>query len=320
MADKRDYYDVLGLSRNASEGEIKNAYRKLARKYHPDVNKEAGAEAKFKEATEAYEVLSDAEKRKQYDSFGHSFFKGQTGGGPGGFSGGQRVNINFEDIFGGGKGFMGMGLDEILESLGGQVGGRRSRPHSGGCGFGGAPAKGKDIEHKVMLDFMESIVGSERDVVIQEADGTKQTITVKIPAGVKDGQKIRIREKGSHGPAGRGNLLIECRVNRHLYFRREGDDIHVDVPVDIVEASIGGKVDVPTIDGMTTVTVPPGVAGGRMLRLKGKGISNGKGDRGDQYVNLIVTPPDDISSEGRELLEKFREVEGFDPRDSVPWK
>lgn len=331
MNDKRDYYDVLGVSRTASPEEIKNAYRRLARKYHPDVNKEEDAEAKFREATEAYDVLSDSEKKKQYDRFGHAAFGGgpRPGGGGGfageaGFGGGQRVNINFEDIFGGGSGFMSMGLEEILDALGGQVGGRRRR-HPGSRRRAAAP-RGHNLEHGVMLDFMEAITGTERSVVIQEKDPqggapTRQTISVKIPPGVRDGQKIRVREKGEVGPGGRGDLIIHCRVKKHLYFRREGDDIHIDIPVSIVEASLGGKVDVPTVDGMTTVTIPPGVAGGRTLRLKGKGISNGKGgDRGDQYVHLLVTPPQEISPAGKELLEQFDTVEDYDPRRDVPWK
>jgi len=333
MPQKRDYYDVLGISRNASDGEVKNAYRKLARKYHPDVNKEKGAEQKFREATEAYEVLSDSGKRKKYDSFGHSVFSGSGAGGRsagGGFSGagGHRININFEDIFGDSHGFMGMGLDEILEALGGHMGGGKRRGTGRSSGFrsyGGTAAKGGDLEHEVMLDFMEAIKGAERDVVIQEqaagGKSSRQTITVKIPPGVKDGQKIRVREKGNHGPGGRGDLIISCRVKKHLYFRREGDDIHLDLPISLVEASLGGKVDVPTVSGMTTVTIPPGVAGGRRLRLKGKGIANGEnGHSGDQYVHLIVKPPKNVSSKGRELLEKFREVEDYDPRRDVLWR
>jgi DnaJ-class molecular chaperone len=320
MPSERDYYDVLGVGRGASQDEIKNAYRKLARKYHPDVNKEKGAEDKFREATEAYEILSDPEKRKQYDQFGHSFFRSGPGGArPGaGYGGAQHIKIDFDDFFGGGKGFMGMGLDEILEALGGQVrggrAGRRSAPRP----------KGQNLEHRVMLDFLESMNGTERNVVVQETDpetgrSSSQTITVKIPPGVRDGQKIRVRGKGGAGPGGRGDLMIDCHVKKHLYFRREGDDIHVDLPVSIVEASLGAKIDVPTIDGMTTVTVPPGVAGGRKLRLKGKGVPAGTG-RGDQYVLIRIVPPEKISSKGGDLLKQFDEIENFDPRSESPWK
>ncbi|MFP4053199.1 MAG: DnaJ C-terminal domain-containing protein [Phycisphaerae bacterium] len=326
---KRDYYEVLGVSRDATPDQIKSAYRKLARKYHPDVNKEASADEKFKEATEAYEVLSDAKKRQAYDQFGHAGPSAGFGGAPGagqstGWPGGAQT-VNFEDFFGsagagargGGRtGFMGMSLEEIMEALRGgrgraTRGGRRTRPQP----------KGADVEHEMRLQFVEAMHGTVKTLKVSRPDaGETQTIKVKIPEGVRDGQKIRVRGKGNVGPGGEGDLYIVCRVQPHPFFRREGNDIYLDVPISIAESVLGGKVDVPTIDGLMTVTIPPGTGGGRKLRLRDKGAKTHDGGRGDQYVVLRVVPPGEVSEEGRELIRKFQEQEPFDPRATAPWK
>jgi DnaJ-class molecular chaperone len=315
---KRDYYDVLGVKRGANESEIRSAYRKLARKYHPDVNKAPDAAEKFKEATEAYEVLSDPQKRKMYDQYGHA--APAAAGGPRGrtytwtSTGSPRGGApGFEDIFGGfTHGFMGMSLEEILEKLGGggARGGRRRRP----------AARGGDVEYNLTLDFMAAVHGTTATVRVQPAGEPAETISVKIPPGVGEGSKVRIRGKGQAGPAGRGDLYIITHVRPHAYFRREGDDIYVDVPVSLTEAALGGKVDVPTIDGMTTVTIPPGTASSRRLRLRGKGVGRSGGARGDEYVVLRLVPPPKTSAKGAELLRQFAEAEPFDPRKDVPWK
>lgn len=329
MAQKRDFYDVLSVKKGATAAQIKSAYRKLARKYHPDVNKASDATEKFQEATEAYGVLSDDKKRKTYDQFGMAAFTQGTAGGPppgwgggacrgGPGMGGQRVNINFADIFGntgggGGGGFAGMELDEILEALGG--GPRRSvrggRPRAAG------PMKGQDAEYRVMLDFLQGIRGTELSLKVDS-----QTISIKIPPGVKDGQKIRLRGKGHPGRGGNGDLLIECSIRKHLFFHREGNNITVEVPISITEAALGAKVDVPTIDGITTVTVPPCVASGRRLRLREKGVlpAGKNATRGDQYVILKIVPPEKLSKGGRELLEKFDKNNHYNPRTNAPWK
>ena len=338
MTAKRDYYEVLGVSKSASDADIKSAYRKLARKYHPDVNKAADAGAKFREATEAYEVLSDKEKRQTYDQFGHAAFGGPGGGGPsaggpggfGGFNPGGAggmggVSFNFNDIFGGAAGsgshgFMGMGLDEILESLGGQARRRSARaPRS-------APQKGRNIEHRVLLDFLEAVAGSTTTLRLESTDprsGKKQsqTLSVKIPAGVRDGQKIRLRGKGEDGSAGPGDLIIICHVKKHLYFNREGNDIYIEVPISITEAALGTKVDVPTISGAITMKIPAGIASGQRLRLKGKGIkpANNPEIKGDQYVVIKIVPPTIISEEGKKLLEEFAAHEKYDARKEAPW-
>ena len=330
----QDFYKTLGLTKKATQDEIKKTYRKLARKYHPDVNKEEGAEAKFREATQAYEVLSDEEKRAKYDQFGPAAFssggggpQGRPQGWPGGM-GGQQTNVNFEEMFGGargarggrgGDGFMGMGLDEILSSLGR---GRRA-PRSGGhCGrHAQPPTQGADIEHEVKLDFLQAIRGAETSIRISDPhDGKRETISVKIPAGVKEGQKIRLRGKGNAGAAGPGDLLMKCSIKSHPYWSREGKNLLVTVPISITEAALGAKVDVPTLDGTSTVTVPAGSPSGRKLRLKGKGVTPaGKHTTpGDLYVVLKVVPPTELTDEARTLLETLAETDP-NPRQDAPW-
>ncbi len=322
----RDFYEVLGVKKNATAGQIKSAYRKKARKYHPDVNKADDAAEKFHQATEAYGVLSDPEKRKRYDQFGPAAFR--TGGptpGSGGFypGAGRTVQFDFGDIFGGGRGggggFMGMGLEEILEALGG---GRRKTRR----GPKAAPHRGRNLEHHVQLDFHQALHGTSTSVRIHTTDSSgkasAQTLTVKIPPGVREGQKIRVRGKGAMGPGGAGDLLLICHIKDHPFFQRVGDDIYVQVPISIVEASLGASVDVPTIDGMTTVKIPPGTPSGRRLRLRGKGMTL-RGDpkkRGDQHVVIKIVPPTKVSRAGKDLLKEFQKTEDQDPRADAPWK
>jgi DnaJ-class molecular chaperone len=311
---KRDYYQVLGVSRDASDQQIKAAYRKAARKYHPDVNKSAEAGARFREATEAYDVLSDKEKRRMYDQYGHAGPSGAAGGGPWGPAGGRQGSggVSFEEIFGGmggAGGFGGMSLEEILEQLGGQARRGARRP----------PQRGRDAETELTLDFVDAARGVTRSLRLSGPSGT-QTINVKIPPGVGDGSRVRIRGKGEAGAAGAGDLYIVVHVNPHAYFRREGDDVYVDLPVSIVEATLGARVDVPTIDGMTTVTVPPASSSGRKLRLRGAGIAAAGGARGDQYVVIKVIVPPSVSEKGRKLLQSFAESEPYDPRRDAGWR
>jgi DnaJ-class molecular chaperone len=333
---KRDYYEVLGVDRNADEKKIKQAYRKLAREHHPDVNKAPDAAVKFREATEAYEVLSDPQKRKMYDQFGHAGPQGGFGGAGGQRPGGGRsytwtggrgapggVDFDFGDMFGGAargggrSGFMGMSLEEIMEALrGGGSGARRSTRTA-------RRARGQDMEYHVHLDFLQAARGSTITLKVRHNGGADEaeTINVKVPPGVHEGSKVRVRGKGGKGPAGAGDLYIITHIRAHPYFRREGRDIYVDVPISLTEAALGGKVDVPTIDGMTTVTVPPGSGGGRKLRLREKGIhAPGGKKRGDQYVVLRVTPPESLSDEAAGKLREFAELQPYDPREKAPWK
>jgi curved DNA-binding protein len=306
---KRDYYDVLGVPRGASADVVKRAYRKLARKYHPDVNKSSDATGKFQEATEAYEVLSDSEKRQMYDQFGHAGSPRMSGAGPGG--------AGFQDFFsgmggggsGGGGGFMGMGLDDILQALRGKMSGSR-KPRS-------RREANLDIEQRVTLEFMQAVLGTTVPLRLRR-DGKTETLEVKIPPGVREGSKIRVRGQGSRQRATKGDLYIVISVRSHPFFKSEGNNITVEVPISITEAALGSKVDVPTVDGMTTVTIPPGTSSGQRLRLRKKGIGPASA-KGDQFVLIKIVTDKTISDEGRELLEKFQKIEQPEPRKDMPW-
>jgi len=322
---KRDYYDVLGVKRGASNAQVKSAYRKMARKYHPDVNKAPDAAEKFKEATEAYEVLSDTQKRQMYDQFGHAEPGGFAPGGPGAaYSrtwGGPGAKVSFEEMFGrSGGGFMGMGLDEILQALGGRGGrGRHSAAQP-------PPRRGADVDYHLTLEFMDAVRGTTANLRFQRpgtSAGGKgdETLRVKIPAGVREGSRIRLRGKGQDGPAGRGDLYIVVHVREHPYFRREGNDVYLDLPVNIAEAVLGATVEVPTIDGMSALKIPPGTGGSKRLRLRGLGVPQADGGpRGDQYVVIRIAVPPSVSERGAQLLRQFQEAEPDDPRREVPWK
>ncbi len=318
---QRDYYDILGVSRKASADEIKKAYRKLARRYHPDVCKEKDAEKKFKEVNEAYEVLSDANKRAAYDQFGHAgvgMGAGATGSrgepyayGPGGAkaytwssNGGGMPDLEdiFGDLFGGG----------------GPFGRSRSRARP-------QPAKGQDTEHHVNLAFEEAIWGTKLRVQIQRPDEsgrmTTETIEIKIPPGVSEGSKIRVRGKGQPGSGGgpMGDLYIVTHIKPHLYFRREGNDIYLDLPITVSEAIRGAKITIPTIDGPTILSVPPGTSSGQKLRLKGKGVPQAGGEkRGDQYVVIKIVVPKEHPAKIDPLLEELQAISG-DPRKDTGW-
>lgn len=321
---KRDYYEILGVPRSASEDEIKKAYRKLARQHHPDVSKDPQAERKFGEVTEAYDVLTDKEKRKVYDYFGHDGLKGSAaGGGPGGAgghrpggqrSGGTRVHWRtgpggaggFEDIFGGRGG--GIDIEDLIGGFGGQV--RRG------------PVRGDDIEYKLTLDFLQAARGVTTSIQVQRPSGDGQfkteTIDVKIPAGVDDGARVRVRGKGSPGLRGGppGDLYIIVQLLEHPVFRRQGLDVYVDLPISIPEALLGGKVEVPSLDGQAVVTVPSGSSSGRRLRLKGKGIqAPGGKDRGDLYAVLKIVAPESLSDKGKQLARELAETDPYDPRE-----
>ncbi len=324
---KRDYYEVLGVSRGASKEEIKKAYRRLAKKYHPDhAGKDKSAEEKFKEVTEAYDVLSDAKKRESYDRFGHAGVKmdGAGAGWPGGAyhyqsgPGGGGVHFDFSEIFGGGgsrgragnvSDFFGSGgsgsMEDIFEQLRQQQGSRRRRSAT--------PQRGRDIEHSLTISFDEAINGTSRDIeaTVVQSDGArrKERISIKIPAGVDTGSKVRVRGKGQPGHGGDGDLMIKIQVADHKYFRRDGSDIYLDVPLTFAQASLGTKIDVPTLTGTTTVTIPPGSSCGRKLRLKGKGIKSSKGSEiGDMYLDLKIVPPEKLDEESKKLLEKFAQL------------
>lgn len=312
----RDYYDILGVSRGASGEEVSKAFKKLAKKYHPDVNPgDKKAEDRFKELSQAYDVLSDPKKRKQYDTSGSMGFEGFPGGG--GFSRTYSYNP-FEE--GGGKwqgggdmGDLGDIFSELFTHAGVRRGEtRRRRPIDFDFGQQGAQ-RGRDLSFSIDLDFLESVLGAEKTVRLPNGVSFK----FKVPSGVTNGAKIRLAGKGEPGLHGgeAGDLYIEARVKPHPFFRREGDDIILDLPITISEAIEGAKVEVPTVDGTVTVRIPSGSQSGQKLRLKGKGVLGPKSKtRGDQYIVLQVMIPEGLDSKMKEeLLTLVRKKEG-DPR------
>ena len=361
MADKRDYYEVLGVDRNADDAALKKAYRQLAKKYHPDINPgDKEAEMKFKEASEAYAVLSDPEKRRQYDQFGHAAFDGGAGGaGAGGFD------------------FSGMDMGDIFGDIFGDLfgGGRRSR---GGNG----PMRGADVRTGVRITFEEAVFGCEKELDLTlkeecptchgsgakpgttpetcskcggkgqvvftqqsmfgmvrnvqtcpECHGTgkvirdkchgcngqgyrsvRKKIQVTIPAGIDNGQSIRIQGKGEPGTNGgsRGDLLVEVIISRHPIFQREGYDLYSTEPISFAQAAMGGDIRVRTIDGDVLFNIKAGTQTGTKIRLRGKGVPSlrNKENRGDQYTTLVVQVPNQLSADAKEALKQFDMLTG----------
>ena len=298
MASK-DYYELLGVSKTASEDEIKKSYRKLAKKYHPDVNKgNKDAENKFKEISEAYAVLSDKEKREQYDRLGKEAFSFNPGAGGGGFGG-----VDFSQFMGGGGG---------RARRGGSGGSRTvdftdifSDLFGGGGGYEQVPQHGSDIESETTLDFRDAVFGTTVD--LRFSDG--RTVKVKIPEGVNDGQKLRLRGKGAPGamggPPGDLNLLI--RVRPHPLFERRGHDIHIELPVTVGEAIRGAEIDVPTIHGSVRARIPAGTQSGQTFRISGKGVKT-KSGAGDHYYRVLVAVPKQAPDDAIEKIDsEYRE-------------
>jgi curved DNA-binding protein len=316
----RDYYETLGVPRDASQDDIRAAYRRLARENHPDVNKDPGAEDRFKEISEAHEVLRDPEKRSKYDRFGENWKAGQDVSDAGGFEGFRRRGRpaggdggGYEDVqfdFGGGGGGGG-DFSEFFEGLfGGRAGGRARA--GGGGGFDGFSMRGSDQEAVLELSLEEAARGGKRRLSL--ADG--RDFEVDIPRGVRDGQRIRLAGEGSRGPGGGppGDLLLRVRIRPHPRFRVEGRDLYTDLPVTPWEAALGAEVPVQTLDGTARVKVPPGSSSGRRLRLRGQGLPDPGGRNGDLYAVVQIHVPKRLTSEERELFERLAEVSSFDPR------
>lgn len=353
---KRDYYDVLGVEKGASKEEIKKSYRKLARKYHPDVNKEADASDKFKEVKEAYETLSNDQKRGQYDQFGHA--GAQQGFGGGGFGGGGQDFGGFGDIF---------------DMFFGGGGGRRNDPN--------APRQGADLQYRMVLDFEEAIFGKETDISIPTEEtcdtchgsgakpGTKvdtcshcqgtgqlnveqstpfgkvvnrrvcnhcngtgkiipekcttcrgtgkvkknRKIHINIPAGIDEGQQIRVAGKGEPGVNGgpAGDLFVVIQVRPHEFFQREGDHIYLELPITFAQAALGDELEVPTVHGRVKMKIAPGTQTGKTFRLKGKGAPNVRGHgHGDEHVQVRVVTPSKLTDKQKDLLREFNEISG----------
>jgi curved DNA-binding protein len=302
----RDYYEILGVPRDASNEDIRKAYRKLARETHPDVNKEPGAEDRFKEVSEAYEVLRDEEKRAKYDRLGANWRQGQDVSGAEGFDfrdfgNGRGGGTRFD--FGGGD-FAGGDFSDLFEGLFGARGGGR-RTARGGPGFS---SRGGDQEATLELSLEEAARGGKKRISL--ADG--RDYEVNIPTGVRDGQVIRLAGEGGEGLGGgpRGDLRLRVRVRPHPRFRVDGNDLHTDLPVTPSEAALGATVPVQTLGGETVrLKVPAGSSSGRKLRLRGQGMPGG-----DLYATVMIHVPKKLSNDERELYERLAEVSDFDPR------
>jgi molecular chaperone DnaJ len=327
----RDYYGVLGVGRNADQKEIKQAFRRLARKYHPDVNPgDKEAEHKFKEVSEAYEVLRDSKKREQYDRFGRvGDVRGHAGAGaPGGFTWRTTVGPDFDLGFG--------SFDDLLEDL---LGGR-------GSAFTQTRARrGQDVRVEIALTLEEAARGVPRQVAVPipqtcaacrgagmvssgavcstcggrgNIDEVKR-LEVKIPAGVRTGSKIRLAGQGMPGPSGeRGDLYLIPKIAPHRFFERKGDDLYCEVPVSFVEAALGGEIEVPTLNGKVMARVPPGTSSGRRLRLGGKGMPRARGgDNGDLYVRIRIVVPKDLTEQEKELIARLGQLRRDSPRANL---
>ena len=318
-----DYYQTLGVDRKASSAEIQKAYRKLARKHHPDMNPDdKSAKEKFQKVQQAYDVLNDPDKRQKYDQYGSAFeqaggagpgweaFRGA--GGPGGFE------FDLNDLFGGagGPGGGSAGYEEILRQLGGGRGGRRrgrAQP---------ARARGADLEHELQIPFTTSITGGEARLSVRRADGHVESITLKIKPGIEDGKKMRLRGQGEESPNGGspGDLLITIRVGKHAYFRRRGDDLEVSVPVTVGEAALGAKIDLSTPKGVISLKIPAGTSSGRRLRVKGLGAPHSEGSgHGDLYAEIQIVLPDALDKESLDLIRQFDHRNPQSPRADLQW-
>lgn len=310
-----DPYAILGVARSASEKEIKSAYRKLAKELHPDTNKDNPKAAdRFSEVTRAYDLLSDKDKRARFDrgeidADGNPAMPfGMGGGGGGGFSGfrgGQRGQgpQDFE-----GFGPEGVDLGDIFEGLFGGRGGGGFGNARGQSGFGGGrrpppPQRGANVNYRLKVPFVDAATGKDQRITL--ADG--KTIDLKLPKGVEDGTQMRLKGKGEPGPAGAGDALVTIEIEGHRFFRREGADVRIELPVTLDEAVNGAKVKVPTVDGAVMLTVAPGSSSGKVLRLKGKGFHRKDGTRGDQLVTLAVELPEN-DDELRRRLEGWRDT------------
>ncbi len=300
----RDYYAVLGVDRKASAADIKKAYRKLARKYHPDVNREPDAEEKFKEVGEAYEVLSDPEKRAAYDALGANWQDHQN----------FRPPPDWEQQFSfGGGGFTGHdgGFSDFFETL---FGGRDFGTDFSRAGRRAGGFKGADEHARVGITLEEAFRRDSVEITVPRPGGKPQRLRVKIPSGISDGKRVRLRGQGSPGVGGGdpGDLFVEFRLVPHPQFRPEGRDIHFELPVTPWEAALGAELNVPTLGGSVKLKVPAGSQSGGRLRLKGRGLPGEP--PGDQYVTLKVVLPKADSAERRKLYQQMAETMNFDPR------
>jgi curved DNA-binding protein len=313
-AQFRDYYETLGVPKSASADEIKSSFRKLARKHHPDLAKDKkAAEEKFKEINEAYEVLSDPEKRKKYDEYGSNWqhasngFGGASagagaGGGFGGFAGGSP--------FGGGSGggdfhFGGTGYSDFFEQF---FGTRRGRGFDGGADFDETPQRGRDVEADILVTLDEVLNGATRQISFRKGNSPDvQTYTVKIPKGVREGQRIRLAGQGGSGGARgeAGDLYLRVKLQQHPDYSFDGGDIHYEAEIPTWQAVLGGELTIPTPDGRAKIKIPAGTQNGRKFRIPGRGLPEKGGGRGDFYAVVEIAIPESLTPQQKELWEKL---------------
>ena len=309
----KDYYKLLGVDRGAAAADISKAYKKLARKYHPDLNPgDKKAEEKFKDINEAYEVLKDPEKRKLYDQLGPNWQHGQQFQGEPGF---ENVHFTFN-----GKNYDGSGFSDFFDALfGGRFGGFGQQGRSGQFGpdpFGGftqRQRRGSDLETELTLTLEEAQRGGRRSVTLQTSRGAK-TLEVNVPAGIRDGAKLRLTGQGNSVPGGTpGDLFLRVRYLPHNTFKVDGDDLLCDLPLTPWEAVLGARVEVPTLEGAVEMQIPAGSSSGRKFRLRGKGLGS-VGKRGDLLARVMVRGPDQLNDAERELWDKLAETSSFKAR------
>tara|TARA_A100001037_G_C15080741_1_gene604119 strand:+ start:354 stop:1301 length:948 start_codon:yes stop_codon:yes gene_type:complete len=308
---KRDYYELLGVNRDVSSEQLKRAFKKLARKYHPDVNPgNKSAEERFKEISEAYAVLSDVEKRRKYDTMGHAAF---SGGNP--WEGG----INMEDIL------KDIGIGDIFGSF---FGGQRGRTSYRSSNWGSpVNTKGEDVNYSIEIGFDDALRGLETVVTVPKniinngvLRRATERIKVKIPAGVSNGSRIRLTGKGETSQTGgkNGDLYILTKVSTHPYIERKGDNLYIDLPLTLGELSLGTRVELETFEGVTKVTIPPGTQNGQRLRLNGKGAPQMKGTgKGDLFVAVSLKLPERIDEKSKDLIREFERLNPIDPREGM---
>lgn len=314
-AQFREYYETLGVSKTATADEIKSAFRKLARKHHPDLAKDKkAAEEKFKEINEAYEVLSDPEKRKKYDEYGSNWQHAGNGfspppggaggrGGNGGFGGGSYGGGDSSDFH-----FGGTGYSDFFEQF---FGTRRGRGYGGGADFEETPQRGRDVEADILVTLEEALHGATRQISFRKGNSPDvQTYTVKIPKGVREGQRIRLAGQGGSGGARgeSGDLYLRVKLQQHPDYRFEGADIYHEADVPAWQAVLGGELTIPTPDGRAKLKIPAGTKNGRQFRIPGCGLPGKNGDRGDFYAVVEIEIPDSLTPEQKALWEELAKL------------
>lgn len=319
---ERDYYETLGVARDAKPDAIKKAYRALARKYHPDVNPgDKSAETRFKEIQNAYDVLSDEEKRARYDRYGTAGFEGMA-------AAGQRPGASDYAFRFGEPGFDAVDFSQFFGPMGARGATAEEEAHGGAGIFedllgrmrGGRTGRaqgGRDMEAQLTIPFLTAVRGGDTTIEIQRGPGKSESKVVHIPPGIESGKKLRIKGQGEPGTknAAAGDLFITITVESHPYFQRDGRNLQVEVPISVSEAILGAKVDVPTLDGLKSLTVPAGSSSGRKLRLKGQGVpAAGTKPAGDLFVVLKVVVPKSVDESSRRLILEFSERNAYNPR------